>query len=92
MVGPWKFYIDSPQKRALHFCGASFDEGDGHGGGAPAIGWGDFYGDSDRLRGAGWGDGEDCGWGNGDGEGCGDDGYCAAYGAGDGDGWSASEW
>ena len=29
----WKFYIDSPQKRALDLCGGNFEDGDGYGDG-----------------------------------------------------------
>ena len=53
----WKFYIDSPQERALHSCGGSLTEG---------WGWGDGDGyyngphDSD-----GYGDGYGNGYGDG---------------------------
>ena len=55
MVGPWKLYIDSPQKRALHSCGGSLTEGGGCG-----YGWGNGVGE-------GCGGGVGYAWGDGDG-------------------------
>ena len=56
----WKLYIDSPQQRALKFCGGSLDRGGGVGtnveaGGDDGYGWGRGYGwspsdGSDRSR------------------------------------------
>jgi hypothetical protein len=46
----WKFYIDTPQKRALHLCCGSFDRGDG--------------GASWMISGDGDGDGNDHGYGS----------------------------
>ena len=69
----WKLYIDSPQKRALHSCGGSLDEGSGYGGGG--MGGGGL----DRCGGAGWG----CGYGDIDGDGVGARGG-SSWGSGDG--------
>ena len=92
MVGPWKLYIDSPQKRALDLCKDTFGERDcfchGDGGGDGCKG-------NSLLYGAGGGG---CGYGhfNGDGGGANgsDCGYGYGWGYGDfvGDGWSASGW
>ena len=74
----WKLYIDSPQKRALHLCGGSFDEGKGWG-----DGWGDGWG-GDGWSGDGYGD-----WNDVVGDGM---GYGYSYGYNDGDGRSADKW
>ena len=52
MVGPWKFYIDSPQKRALYACGGSLTEGTGDG-----YGYGDGYGGGSGADAYSWGNG-----------------------------------
>ena len=82
MVGPWKLYIDSPQKRALHSCCGSLTEGDGWGPG-------DCYGDL-------WGDGYGDGYGEGDGKGAVGESYVGdrgdGYGWGNGDGGRANGW
>ena len=79
----WKFYIDSPQKRALYACEGSLTEGAGRGYGISG-GWGWGNGDGDC-----YGNGEGWGYGDLDGDG---------YGAGNtgevcsGNGWSSDEW
>ena len=91
MVGPWKFYIDSPQKRAIDECLGSFDEGGGIGYGAIAgvarvgdgLGGGEGY--TSGERGSGWGDGPSDGAGDGMGYGW---GYCDDFG----DGRSSTKW
>ena len=80
----WKFYIDSPQQRALDLCGGSLTEGNGYSSLAPG-----FAG--------GWGNGYSYDYGAEDGDGYGF-GYGAGYGYGDRhegcrrDGGSAREW
>ena len=89
MVGPWKFYIDSPQKRAIDECLGSFDEGGGIGNGRAQPGFGDGLGGGEGYtsgeRGSGWGDGPGDGAGDGMGYGW---GYCDDFG----DGRSSTKW
>ena len=85
MVGPWKFYIDSPLTVSLNLCDGSLTEGDGEcwacvDGDGGGDGYGDACGDG---RGYGPDDVLDrrCGGGCGDG-----------YGDSWGGGWSENEW
>jgi hypothetical protein len=55
----WKFYIDSPQQRALDLCEGSLTEGDGWG-----YGW-----TGSATPGTMMGRGDGYGWGNGNGNG-----------------------
>ena len=88
MVGPWKLYIDSRQKRAFDFCYGSLTEGNGFGSG---FGFGNGSGGArGGRRGSGaraWGDGYGC---------IDPDGYGTAHGGGWGDGYgnggSPEEW
>ena len=91
----WKLYIDSPQQRALDFCGGSLTEGDGgdhlgsgYGAWINGGGWGLGFGygaDNGGGDGDGYRDGYGDGWGDGGGDGYGDSDL-------DGDGGSATEW
>ena len=76
----WKFYIDSPQKRALHSCYGSLTEGDGWS-------YGHGYGNS-------WGDGMGCVQPPADRAVVPAASYGYGWGYGDfvGDGWSAKIW
>ena len=82
----WKFYIDSPQKRALYACRGSLTEGDGNGDGYDNIlvGYGGYDGNG---KGAGWG------YADGGGSGGSRDGWGDRSGGYDsGNGRSAEVW
>ena len=74
----WKFYIDSPQQRALDLCGGSLTEGDGRG-------CGNCVGGGVYKLGAGYG------LGDGSGGGGSRDGHGPLAHRG-GDGVSADKW
>ena len=100
MVGPWKFYIDSPQKRALDLCACSLDDDFGGGGaygdGCEGYGWSNGSGTGggyEYCNSAGGSAAQSYLWSNVKGGGTGGgivSGY--AFEWPDGDGGSADEW